>query len=63
MGYPPSVLEIPGGSASDWPPITPNDALTTYLTNLAFGMKGSNYYIFTGGPNPPGAGKGTSRAL
>ncbi len=59
MGYPPSVLEIPGGSASHWPPVTPNDAKTTYLTNLAFGMKGSNYYIFTGGPNPPGAGQNT----
>ncbi|RPJ38608.1 MAG: hypothetical protein EHM21_16625, partial [Chloroflexi bacterium] len=59
MGYPPSVLEIPGGSASDWPPITPIDAETTYMTNLALGMKGSNYYIFTGGPNPPGAGNTT----
>ncbi len=59
MGYPPSVLEIPGGSASDWPPITPDDAETTYLTNLGLGMKGSNYYIFTGGPNPPGAGNTT----
>lgn len=59
MGYPPSVLEIPGGSASDWPPVTPNDAKATYMTNLALGMKGSNYYIFTGGPNPPGAGQNT----
>lgn len=59
MGYPPSVLEIPGGSASDWPPVTPGDAETTYLTNLALGMKGANYYIFTGGPNPPGAGNTT----
>lgn len=59
MGYPPSVLELPGGSASDWPPMTPGDALAAYMTNLAFGMKGSNYYIFTGGPNPPGAGNTT----
>jgi beta-galactosidase len=29
------------------------------MTNLAFGMKGSNYYIFTGGPNPPGCGTTT----
>ena len=56
MGFPPTVFEIPGGSASNWPPVTPPDALACYLTNLAFGMKGSNYYIFTGGPNPPGAG-------
>lgn len=59
MGYPPSVFEMPGGSCSNWPPVTPSDALTCYLTNLAFGMKGSNYYIFTGGPNPPGAGTTT----
>ncbi len=59
MGFPPTVLEIPGGSASNWPPVFPGDALAAYLTNLAFGMKGSNYYIFTGGPNPPGAGSTT----
>jgi beta-galactosidase len=59
MGYPPSVLEMPGGSASNWPPLTPTDAFTAYMTNLAYGMKGVNYYIFTGGPNPPGAGSTT----
>lgn len=59
MGFPPSVFEIPGGSCSNWPPVLPSDALACYLTNLAFGMKGSNYYIFTGGPNPPGAGTTT----
>lgn len=56
MGFPPTVFELPGGSCSDWPPITPSDVLACYLTNLAFGMKGHNYYVFTGGPNPPGAG-------
>ncbi|MGC9349618.1 MAG: beta-galactosidase [Anaerolineae bacterium] len=59
MGYPPTVLELPSGSASDWPPITPRDAKTCYLTNLAYGMKGHNYYVLTGGPNPPGAGETT----
>lgn len=59
MGYPPTVYELPGGSASDWPPVTSGDALACYMTNLALGMRGSNYYIFTGGPNPPGAGKTT----
>jgi beta-galactosidase len=59
MGYPPSVFELPGGSLSDWPPITAQDALAAYMTNLAFGMKGHNYYVFTGGPNPPGAGSTT----
>ena len=56
MGYPPTVFELPGGSLSDWPPVTPHDAKACYLTNLALGMKGSNYYIYTGGPNAPGTG-------
>ncbi len=56
LGSPPTVWEMPGGSASDWPPVTPGDALSAYMTNLAYGMKGVNYYIFAGGPNPPGAG-------
>jgi len=59
MGLPPTVWEMPSGSASDWPPITPEDARACYYTNLAFGMKGYNYYIFTGGPNPAGAGTTT----
>lgn len=56
MGFPPTVHELPGGSLSDWPPITPSDARACYLTNVAFGMKGSNFYILTGGPNLPGTG-------
>jgi beta-galactosidase len=59
MGYPPTVMEMPSGSASDWPPITAGDCKACYWTNLALGMKGSNYYIFTGGPNPPGVGATT----
>lgn len=56
MGYPPTVCELPGGSPSEWPPITPVDLKCCYLTNIAFGMKGANYYIFTGGPNPGNLG-------
>lgn len=56
FGYPPTVFELPGGSCSDWPPITAHDLRACYLTNLALGMKGANYYVFTGGPNPPGTG-------
>ena len=59
MGFPPTVLELPGGSAADWPPVTAEDARTAYFTNLALGMKGHNYYVFSGGPNPPGAGSTT----
>ncbi len=54
MGYPATIFELPGGSFSDWPPVTKEDTLCCYLTNTALGMKGSNYYIFTGGPNPEG---------
>lgn len=59
MGCPPTVFEMPGGSCSDWPPFEPHDARACYFANLALGMKGCNFYILTGGPNPPGAG-GTS---
>lgn len=57
MGMPPSVLEMPGGSPSDTPPILPADLLACYMTNLALGMKGVNYYIYTGGPNFPETGE------
>jgi beta-galactosidase len=56
MGYPPTVFEMPGGSLSFWPPILNEDAACCYYLNLAMGMKGFNYYIYTGGPNPPGLG-------
>jgi len=55
MGFPPTAMEMPSGSGSDWPPVTAGDCKACYWTNLAFGMKGNNFYIFTGGPNPPGA--------
>lgn len=56
MGYPATVYELPGGSCSDWPPITCEDLQCCYYTNVAMGMKGFNYYIFTGGPNPFNSG-------
>lgn len=55
LGSPPTVLEMPGGSAAEFPPILPGDVECAYLTNLAFGMKGYNIYVFAGGANPPGA--------
>ena len=59
MGFPPTVLEMASGSASDWPPPTATDARTWYWMNLAMGMKGVSYYIFTGGPNAPKTGATT----
>jgi hypothetical protein len=59
MGVPPTIFELPGGSCADWPPMGVNDLNAAYLVNAAMGMKGSNYYILTGGPNPPGAGTTT----
>jgi beta-galactosidase len=55
MGMPPTVFELPGGSAMDYPPILGHDLECAYLVNLAYGMKGYNIYVFAGGENPPGA--------
>jgi len=51
FGKPPLVFELPGGSPSDFPPILPNDLLACCLTNFVMGVKGVNYYVYTGGPN------------
>lgn len=51
MGFPPTVMEMQAGSLSQWPPITSEDLKCWYLANIAFGVKGLNYYIFTGGLN------------
>ncbi|MBQ9749050.1 MAG: beta-galactosidase [Clostridia bacterium] len=56
LGQPPVVMEMPGGSPSDLPPILENDLYACYMSNMAAGMKGVNYYIYTGGPNPDGTG-------
>ncbi len=51
MGMPATVLEMPAGSCSDFPPILPQDLYSCYSLSVAMGLKGINYYIFTGGPN------------
>ena len=51
MGMPATVLEMPAGSCSDFPPILPQDLYSCYALSIALGLKGINYYIFTGGPN------------
>ncbi len=55
-GAPATVFELPGGSCSDWPPISARDAACAAMVNLAYGMQGWNIYVFAGGENPPGAG-------
>jgi len=55
FGMPPCILEMPGGSATDFPPILGSDIECAYLANLAYGMKGYNIYVHAGGYNPPGA--------
>ncbi len=52
-GFPPTVFELPGGSQANWPPPLPEDLGCSYMLNTAFGMKGFNYYIYTGGPDNP----------
>jgi beta-galactosidase len=59
MGFPSTIFELASGSASDWPAMSATDAKACYMLNIAFGMKGHNYYIFTGGPNPMGYGATT----
>ena len=56
---PPSVLEFPFGSCSDFPAITATDLTAALYMHLAVGTKGFNGYVLTGGPNPPGAGTNT----
>ena len=52
MGFPSTIYEMQSGSAAEWPPILAEDLKCWYLSNIAAGMKGVNYYVFTGGPNP-----------
>ena len=59
MGFPSTIFELASGSASDWPAMSATDAKACYMLNIALGMKGHNYYIFTGGPNPMGYGATT----
>ena len=56
MDQVPSVLEMQAGNCADWPPTTPQNLECWYNTCLAMGMKGVNWYVFTGGPNPPKVG-------
>ncbi len=56
MGNPPSVLEAQWGSVCEWPPTSAEDIEAEMMCYLACGAKGSNGYVYTGGPNPPNCG-------
>ena len=56
QGYPAVVLEMQAGNLADFPPTLKEDLLADYMLHLALGVKGLNYYIFTGGRNLPGTG-------
>ena len=51
LDMPPSIFELQGGTYSDFPPMLPEHLSAMYMTHIALGMKGCNYYIFTGGKN------------
>lgn len=51
LGNPYTVLEMQAGTYTDIPPVTPRALELFYMTHLAMGLKGLNYYIFSGGKN------------
>lgn len=51
LGNPYSVMELQGGTYATIPPVLPEDLEAFYMTHLAVGLKGVNYYVFTGGKN------------
>ncbi|MBQ4480173.1 MAG: beta-galactosidase [Victivallales bacterium] len=59
LGNPPTVLEFPFGSYSDFLSPTAQDMTAALYLHLAVGMKGINGYVLTGGPNVPGTGANT----
>ncbi|MDR1892882.1 MAG: beta-galactosidase [Oscillospiraceae bacterium] len=56
LDMPPSALELQAGNLADFPPMLREDLLALYMANTAAGLKGANYYIFTGGLNVSGTG-------
>ncbi len=57
LNMPAFIPEIQGGSPTHFPPILKENLLALYMINLASGLKGINYYIYTGGQNVPGTGR------
>lgn len=59
IGMPPMLMELQSGSMSCYPPILADNLQQFYMTYWALGMKGANYYVFTGGPNFENTGANT----
>ncbi len=51
LGNPYTVFEMQAGTYGHIPPILANDLYALYMANLAVGLQGVNYYIYTGGKN------------
>ena len=51
LDQPPTLMEMQGGNLADFPPMLSEELDAFYMTEEALGLKGSNYYIFTGGKN------------
>ena len=51
INMPATAMEMNGGSIYEIPPVWPDDIYAWAAMNAAFGLKGYNYYIYSGGPN------------
>ena len=56
LGYPFAVLEMQAGNIVQIPPVLREDLYAWFMTHLAVGLRGVNYYIFTGGENHADSG-------
>lgn len=57
LDMPTAVFELQAGSFSDYPPMLTEDLRAMYFAHAALGLKGMNYYIFSGGPNIKDSGE------
>lgn len=57
LGYPFTVLEMQAGNIVEIPPMLKENMYAWYMLHLATGMRGVNYYIFTGGENHAQSGE------
>lgn len=51
LGNPYTVFEMQAGTFGHLPAILKDDLYALYMANLAVGMQGVNYYVYTGGGN------------